>query len=869
MPTAAPTRFTKTSPCPVCQTGTKGCSALADGLHWCRGEPADPGRWKCVKRGEPFCSYRAVDDDRNLRNGHTRPPVPPTTKPAADLRAAAERYARYLTPDRRAELAASLGLQVAALDALPLLGFNPAANGACFTFPEVDSAGTVVGLNRRYPDGSKRMLAGGRRGLTIPSHWQEKSGPVFVPEGPSDVLGLTAAGLAAVGRPSNTGGVVMLAGLLADLDAGRDIIILGENDRKPDGRWPGRAGAESVARALAAKLGRPIKVALPPDGSKDVRAFLTDPVRGETPWPTRGRALAAHLTTAAVPVDPPGTDQPADRQVFPPPVEGEEWNDPHRLARLFIDRHRTPSGERTLVHWRDQFHRWDGAAWIPVPDSDLDAALAAHCRAVFEADYPDRVAARDPERPGKRPVLFPVTATVRANVRVNLESLVNHPDTGADPPFWLRGGAGMPAGAEVIAAPNGLFTLSAVAAGRGPFAPSSPLFFTPNALPFAVPADAPHPAVWLRCLDEWFGGDEASIAGLQEWLGVLLTADTSAHKILLLVGPPRSGKGTIIWALAELAGVSNVSATTFAALGESFGLEDLLGKRVAVIPDARLSGRSDVGAVVERLLSISGEDPQSVNRKNRRRVTTRLRVRFVLATNEVPRLPDASGALASRFHILRTPNSWLGKEDRGLKDRLRAELPGILLWAARGWERLRATGMQFTPNDAAGQYLRELEDLSSPIRAFVRECCRTGPACEVEIPELYQAWLDWNEERKREVGSEQVFGRDLHAAIPHIATIKANRDGKRTRIYRGVGLKPRPEWGEDEGGGPQWSADQSNARDGQIGESHTAKESGGCAGSVRGPSRTADPGPGARPESADSPRSPRRRFGNDENRGVA
>src|SRR5262249_58088652 len=115
-------------------------------------------------------------------------------------------------------------------------------------------------------------------------------------------------------------------------------------------------------------------------------------------------------------------------------------------------------------------------------------------------------------------------------------------------------------------------------------------------------------------------------------------------------------------------GAPNVASTTFAALGESFGLEALLGKRVAMIPDGRLSGRTDLAAVVERLLSISGEDLQSVNRKNRPRITTRLGVRFVLASNEVPRLPDASGALASRFYILRLPNSWFGKEDQTLRD---------------------------------------------------------------------------------------------------------------------------------------------------------------------------------------------------------
>ena len=53
--------------------------------------------------------------------------------------------------------------------------------------------------------------------------------------------------------------------------------------------------------------------------------------------------------------------------------------------------------------------------------------------------------------------------------------------------------------------------------------------------------------------------------------------------------------------------------------------------------------------VVERLLSISGEDAQTVDRKNLSQVTCKLPVRFAILTNELPRLNDASGALVGRI----------------------------------------------------------------------------------------------------------------------------------------------------------------------------------------------------------------------------
>ena len=116
-------------------------------------------------------------------------------------------------------------------------------------------------------------------------------------------------------------------------------------------------------------------------------------------------------------------------------------------------------------------------------------------------------------------------------------------------------------------------------------------------------------------------------------------------------------------------------------LATNFGIAPLIGKSLAIIGDARLSSRADQAAITERLLSISGEDNLTIDRKFLPAWTGRLGVRFLIMTNELPRLADASGALASRFIVLMMQNSFYGREDRGLKNRLLIELPGILNWA--------------------------------------------------------------------------------------------------------------------------------------------------------------------------------------------
>ena len=53
---------------------------------------------------------------------------------------------------------------------------------------------------------------------------------------------------------------------------------------------------------------------------------------------------------------------------------------------------------------------------------------------------------------------------------------------------------------------------------------------------------------------------------------------------------------------------------TLSSLSGEFGLAPLIGKSLAIVCDARLTGRHG-GVVVERLLSISGEDYLTVNIK--------------------------------------------------------------------------------------------------------------------------------------------------------------------------------------------------------------------------------------------------------------
>src|SRR6185437_1680404 len=89
-------------------------------------------------------------------------------------------------------------------------------------------------------------------------------------EGASDVVTFGAMSVMAIGRPSNRGGVTELA----DLMKNHELLVVGENDRKSDGSWPGKDGAIAVAQQLADRWQKPVKWTMPPEPAKDTRHWF-------------------------------------------------------------------------------------------------------------------------------------------------------------------------------------------------------------------------------------------------------------------------------------------------------------------------------------------------------------------------------------------------------------------------------------------------------------------------------------------------------------------------------------------------------------------------------------------------------------------
>jgi putative DNA primase/helicase len=421
------------------------------------------------------------------------------------------------------------------------------------------------------------------------------------------------------------------------------------------------------------------------------------------------------------------------------------------------------------VFWRGDLYRYTGTHYTAIPDGELRVDVI---RFLQDGEHRKRAGIR-----------------LAADVVANLHALVPLP-AHVEPPALIDGTA-LPFRSNMIPMRNGIFDVGAFLQNRDPLVSHGPEWFTTSVLPFAYDPDVGEPKAWHRFLDDLFDDDVESREALQETFGYLISSETRFQKIFLIVGPKRSGKTTIAKVLTALSGAENVVAPTLASMERNFGLQSLIGKRVAIIGDARLGSRADQAVVAERLLSISGEDGITVDRKHLSDWTGRLSVRFLLLSNELPRIIDSSGALASRFIIFNLTESFFGREDHGLSDRLLGELPQIGLWSFQGLRRLHERG-RFVQPSVGMDAVRDFEDLGSPISAFIRDRCEIATGHMVDCGYLYEEWRSWCKESGRDhPGTAQTFGRDLRSAFSDLKIQNIRGEGGRNRMYSGIGIKTR------------------------------------------------------------------------------
>jgi putative DNA primase/helicase len=251
--------------------------------------------------------------------------------------------------------------------------------------------------------------------------------------------------------------------------------------------------------------------------------------------------------------------------------------------------------------------------------------------------------------------------------------------------------------------------------------------------------------LWIKFLIEIFGGDSELVDYIQRGLGYSMTGLIREAVLFFLFGTGRNGKGVFVSLIETLLGdyaATMRSEFFMVAKGQEHPTEvgDLFGKRFASASEVEQGRR----LAESRVKWLTGGDKLKARRMREDFWYFDATHKLWLSGNHKPRISGTDPAIWERIHLINFNQQYLADDPRtdpALKDKLKAELGGILNWCLAGcfsWQR----GGLCPPSvvTSATKTYREAEDV---LGSFISECCELGEDLEVTAGTLHAKYKEW------------------------------------------------------------------------------------------------------------------------------
>jgi P4 family phage/plasmid primase-like protien len=463
----------------------------------------------------------------------------------------------------------------------------------------------------------------------------------------------------------------------------------------------------------------------------------------------------------------------------------EADDDPHRLARVNLERYATRNNGRTLAFWRDEWYIWKRNSYRKITVNELRAKLAKSIKEEYDRICREKQVEKEiqPARDGDdQPIVSQkVTMSLVTNVLQATSGEVCI-SSDVEPNTWLPSKERR----TYISMANGILDIDEVLAdGDDYLLPNSPKWFSLVSLPYNFDPDATCPK-WLDFLNYNLEGDQERIRVLQEWAGYLLTPSTDEQIFMIMEGEGKNGKSVYIAGVQAMLGTENVSNVALESFGERFELTQTVGKLLNAVDDC-----GDLDKVAEGKLKtfVSGA-PMFFDRKGVEGYSKAPTARLMVACNNRPHFSDRSDAIWRRMKVipwcLQVPEE---KRIRGM-DKVpwwqnSGELPGILLWAIRGLERLRKQG-GFSYCQMAEEAKAEYKEEMNPARVFLMNNMEHGETGIVKCADVYKFYRKWIDENGYRPLSEKVFGKEVKRVFKKSRRVNRGTRGDRFHAYEGI-----------------------------------------------------------------------------------
>ena len=274
----------------------------------------------------------------------------------------------------------------------------------------------------------------------------------------------------------------------------------------------------------------------------------------------------------------------------------------------------------------------------------------------------------------------------------------------------------------------------------------------------------PSNGTWPAFVRDIFNNDEDTVRCVQTMFGSTLSGGLEEEIIIFLSGTGRNGKGkfieTIKYVMGNYAGIMDSSIVTETKTDQHpTGMTDFAGLRLAIANEADEGKFFNVSA----LKKLSGDEEITARRMAKDNFTFERTSKLVILGNDQPQLRSVNPAIKARMRIIPFMQSYVGREDPDLADKLKADGPGVLQWLIDGhamWlANNKRTPVSGAVKDATDEYFasQSTEDL------WLEECAVLIPdddRASYQCPtasELYDNFRNWKRDRGESVRGKTRF----------------------------------------------------------------------------------------------------------------
>ncbi len=318
--------------------------------------------------------------------------------------------------------------------------------------------------------------------------------------------------------------------------------------------------------------------------------------------------------------------------------------------------------------------------------------------------------------------------------------------------------------------------------------PHSPLHSFVYVLPYAYDPTATAPR-WEEFLSQ-ITNSHAEIIELMEQFAGYAICDTKyrIHKALSLWGKGRNGKNTYAETVGKVVGPKNHSSVQLQDMVHDNNRVHMVNKMFNISEEVSFHALKETSF----FKTVVAGGVMSVYEMYKNRYEVRNRAKFILLGNNMPYSSDRSDGLYNRLIVINLKNQYIDEnDDKELKTKLEAELPGICNRFIAAYRRLKANRYLFPdPEEVKAQLVAYKEANASSVQQFLRSIQQTGRESDyvpqLELYKNYEIWCNTHNER---VLPSRTFGAELKELLPEGATGSCIRiNGKATKVTIGIKL---------------------------------------------------------------------------------